>query len=229
MAAKLFSVVAGRALRTAAGKSDSRQKMILAVRAASRRLRISDDDRHAIQLEETGKASLADMDLPEIGRVLDRLNKGWKGPMGHRAHIGKIKALWWTLYWLGAVEEPGAEALDAFVQRQAHVAALRFLDHRKSFSVIEALKSWAAREGVRWPAGKGVTANDDRRAVLEAVWAKLAERGLVARGGCELYLQRALPTTRALHELDSHELDAAIRYLGKKLRRAIGERRGAVE
>lgn len=222
--AKPFASIAGAALKTAAGKSDSRQKMVVAVRMAARRLNISDEDRHAIQLEETGKASLTDMELPEIGRVLDRLNKGWKGPMGHRSHVGKIKALWWSLYWIGAVDDPGAQALDAFVKRQAQVAALRFLDHRQAFSVIEALKSWAGREGVHWPVGKAATANDDRRAVLDAVWTKLAERGLVARYGCEAYLQRALPTPSTMEQLESHELDAAIRYLGKKLRKAIAER-----
>jgi hypothetical protein len=219
-----FSAVAGRAIKTAAGKSDSRHKMIVAVRMAARRLRISDEDRKVIQLEVTGKESLADMELGEIGRVLDRLNKGWKGPMGHRGHVGKIRALWWTLYWLGAAEEPNGQALDAFVKRQTGIAALRFLDHRKASSVIEALKSWAAREGVEWPAGKGVTADDDRRAVLKAIWMKLARLGLVAHGGCQAYLQRTLPTMSTLEQLESHELDASIRYLGKRLRRAIGGR-----
>lgn len=229
--ADAFAALAGRAVKTAAGRSDSRARLVRAVRAACRRQGIGDEDRKAIQLATIGKASLADMDLPEIGRLLDRLNRGWKGTpqssgyFPHRAHVGKIRALWWTLYWLGAVHEPNEPALNAFVERQAKVAALRFLDHKKAYAVIEALKSWAAREGVVWPAGKP-DANDDRRAVLAAIWAKLAERGVVAGGRLGAYVAAALGADRALERLDSHELDALIRQLGKRLRRELGKREG---
>jgi len=217
-----FAALAGRAVKAAAGKSDSRTKLVRAVRASCGRQGISDEDRKAIQLEVIGKESLADMELPEIGRLLDRLNKGWKGPMGHRAHLGKIRALWWTLYWLGAINEPNDQALNSFVERQAKVAALRFLDHKQAFAVIEALKSWAAREGVAWPAGKP-DANDDRRAVLAAIWLKLAQAGLVSGARLAGYVTGALGADRRLELLDSHELDALIRQLGKRLRRHLGK------
>lgn len=230
MTARTFASIAGQALKTAGGKSESRQKLIVAVRAASRRLRISEEDRKAIQLRVTGKESLADMELPEIGRVLDELNRDWKGPMGHRGHVGKIRALWWTLYWLGATGDPGDAPLDAFVERQTGIAALRFLDYRKASSVIEALKSWAAREGVKWPAGKDATADDDRRAVIRAIWSKLAQTGKVTLTGWPEYLSSALQISgRPFLEWQSRELDASIRLLGKKLRRATVDRRGGEE
>jgi hypothetical protein len=74
-----FSSVANRHLTAASGKSDARKKLIIAVRAASRRLGIEDEDRKAIQLEVTGKASMSDMDASDIGKVLDRLNRDRTG------------------------------------------------------------------------------------------------------------------------------------------------------
>src|SRR3546814_5673177 len=107
--------------------------------------------------------------------------------MGHRAHVGKIRALWWSLYWLGAIEDPKDRPLDAFVKRQTGMSSLRFLDHRKAASVIEALKSWAAREGVRWPTAerledlrqtnRGIDSGClDRHAVLAAIADKLRDQ-----------------------------------------------------
>lgn len=216
-----FAAIAGRALRTADGKSDSRRKLIQAARAAARRLGLDDDDRRALQVEVVGKRSLGDMTLAELGKLLDRLNRDWKGPSGDRAHTSKIRALWWTLYWLGAVDEPKDRAIDGFVRRQTSVSALRFLDSRQAHSVIDALKSWAGREGVAWP--RMPAELTERLAVLDAIWSKLRDAGEVAELGYAGYVVAALgiqpPEQSAWSK---HELDAAIRLLGKKLRRAKG-------
>jgi hypothetical protein len=236
--AKAFGLVAGKALRTAAGKADSRTKLNGAVRAACRRLRICDEDRKAIQLEVTGKASLADMSLPEIGLVLDRLNQDYRGPMGHRAHVGKIRALWWTLYWLGAVDEPNDPAVDTFVERQTGKARIQFLGHQEAFRVIEALKAMAGRNGVVWPSqarlaslvptNPGLTlACLERHAVLEAIALKLRQAGRL-QAGYETYCQRALGLGLNHWCWDARQLDGAIRLLGKLLRRAL-DKRGAEE
>ncbi|MGB3928244.1 MAG: regulatory protein GemA, partial [Sphingobium sp.] len=175
----------------------------------------------------------SDMTIAELGRLLDHFNKGWKGPMGHRAHIGKIKALWWSLYWLGAIEEPGDRAISAFVERQAHVSALKFLDHRKAASVIEALKSWLERVGVQWPAQEQtvriVQATPDytdlhaeRHAVLTAIGDALRAGGAL-HGHHVYYLQTALGLVANHHMWSTAELDTAIRLLGRKLRRLKGK------
>lgn len=218
---KAFGATAAKAIRTAAGKADSRAKLMGAVRAACARQRISDEDRRAIQLEETGKASLADMSLAEIGKVLDRLNRDWRGPMGHRAYIGKIRALWWTLYWIGAIDEPNDPALEAFIFRQTGKARLPFLGNKEAYKVIEALKAWAAREGVSWPASHD--ADDDRRAVVRALWTRLSDLRLVRSSGCETYLKASLRIEHGFDAFTARELDAAIRLLGKRIRRAKGE------
>lgn len=225
---KSLGQIAKSAVRTAEGKSDSRSALIRAVRAACRAQGIEDDDRRALQVELTGKASLGQMSPAEIGKVLDRLNKGRKAPMAHRPHTAKIRALWWSLYWLGAIDQPSEKALNAFVKRQTGRSALRFLDARAAAGVIEALKAMAAREGVAWPepgaAGDGAVA--ERRAVLDALW----------RRRCTLARMPHLADARGLGQAvgpllggdlpdparwGPKALDQAIRHVGKAVRRAL--------
>jgi len=234
---KAFGTIAGKAIRTAAGRADSRAKMIIAVRAACRRLRIGDDDRRAIQLEVVGKASMVDMSLPEIGRLLDRLNKDYRGPVGRRATAGKIRALWWTLYWLGALDRPSDEAIDAFVKRQTGKERIQFLGHKEAFRVIEALKAWAAREGVLWPTDARLAEllvhnpevtmpRLERHAVLDAIAAKLRRAGLLLAH--ENYCARALGLGCNHWHWTERAIDEAIRLLGKKFRRHL-DKRGEAE
>lgn len=236
--ARSFASIASASLRTADGKADSRRKLIGAVRAAAKRRGIDDDDRKAIQLEVTGKASMADMDGAEIGKVLDRLNRdaGGRalGAWQARPHQAKVRALWWTLYWLGEVPEPNERALDAFVLRQAGVFSLRFLDNRASLSVIEALKAIAARAGVRWPEVARLKADGnptdaaamrryEREAVLRAIWQKLIDRGIVrAYADWRDYAGAAFKRMPNL-AWSNRELDDVIRLIGKKLRTAIAK------
>lgn len=215
-----FARIARRSIATADGKAASRAELQRAVFAACKRLGLDSDARRDVQLGVTGKASLSDMDLGEIGRVLDALNRDWKGPAAHRAHLGKVKALWWSLYWLGALDDPKVPAIDAFVRRQTGIAALRFLDHRHAPAVIEALKAWCAREGVAWPAKPDELG--DRSAVMDAVWSKLRDRGVVGELRPDGYVTAALAIPApAVRPWTRHELDAALRLLGKRLRRAI--------
>lgn len=235
--AKSFSSIASAALKTAAGRGDSRGKLMGAVRAACGRKQISDDDRKAIQLEVTGVPSMADMDISALGKLLDHLNKDWKGPMGHRAYVGKAKALWWTLYWLGAVNEPGDAQLDAFVKRQTGKSYLRFLGHKEAFSVIEALKAWAARADVVWPtdqilaerrqATPGVEmAQLERHAVLQAISDRLRRLGALSCSYAT-YCETALKLASDRFTWSTVELDACIRLLGKRLRRELAKRKAA--
>jgi len=210
-----------RVLRTAEGKADSRRKLMGAIRAACARHGLDDDARRDVQIGVTGKASMKDMDLAELGKVLDRLNRDWKGPQGHRAHIGKIRALWWTLYWLGATDDTRDRTIDTFVRRQTGIAALRFLDHTKAASVIEALKSWAGREGVEWPPTPDLLS--DRRAVVAAIWRALRERRIVGQVEPGGYAASAIDVGDDPAKWTAHELDAVIKLLGKRLRRAIGK------
>lgn len=225
--------IVGEASRRQGKTEHGRQRMIIAIRAACKRQAIDDDMRKDIQGSLIGKASMSDMSIGELGQLLDHFNKGWKGPMGHRAHIGKIKALWWSLYWLGAIDEPGDLAISAFVERQTGVSALKFLDHRKAFAVIEALKSWLARVGVQWAdtetvtriAAKAPSYSDqlaDRHAILAAMEVALRD-GRVLHAHYATYLPTALGLSPNHHFWTAAELDTGIRLLGRKLRRMKGK------
>lgn len=216
------------------GKAErGRNRLIIAIRAACKRQGIDDDTRKAIQETLIGKASMSDMSLGELGRLLDHFNKGWKGPMGHRAHIGKIKALWWSLYWLGAIDDPGDRAISAFVERQTGVSSLKFLDHRKAASVIEALKSWLERLGTKWPTGEAIDliattvpeysdVHADRHAILLVIADELRAGGVLL-GHYVHYLERALNVGANHYFWTSAELDTGIRLLGRKLRHMKGK------
>lgn len=221
------------ARRGGKGASDeARNRLYRAVLAACSRLGIEEEERKAIQLDLTGKVSMTDMTLGEIGRLLDRFNKDWTGPMGHRAHVGKIRALWWTLYWLGETRRSDDGALDAFVRAQTGLSALRFLDHRKAPAVIEALKAWAARAGVIWPTAEDTaearaaiptitTALHERIEVLSAIGRDLRRRGALAGDGLAVAASAAgLPADPA--QWTAHELDAGISRLGRTLRKLKG-------
>ncbi|QHL90680.1 DUF1018 domain-containing protein [Sphingomonas changnyeongensis] len=229
--AQSFKALAGRALRTADGKSDSRKRLIGAVRAAAHRSGLADDDRRALQAQITGKTSLSDMTLAEIGRVLDHLNRGWQ-PTGSRATTPKIRALWWTLYWVGAVHDASSRAIDSWVKRQSGRASLRFVDHQAAAPLIEALKSWASRAGVRWPEPADLEAARlghpdvtmqllERHAVLRAITDKLVDRGEIHWNGHLPYIRSALGLGANHWAWSAHELDAAIRLCGKRHRRLL--------
>lgn len=228
---------ATRTRRKSGTVPDSRSKLIVAIRAACRRKGLDDDDRRELQREATGKASLSDMTPAELGRFLDHLNRDWRGPSDNgRAHLGKIRALWWSLYWLGEIDRPDDEALTSFVKRQTGIEHLRFLDHMKAPSVIEALKSWLQRSGVIWwrpediaghswaePFGPTATImpqQADRLAVFVAIGDGLRKRGK-QRDDLFGEAQAWLGLSGSLYAASTVQLDAAIREFGKRLRRAI--------
>lgn len=204
----------GRAANAPIAVAPDRTKLMRAIHAACRKAGLDEDGRRDVQVGVTGKASMGDMDAAELAAVLARLNRG--ASAADRPHVGKVRALWWSLHWLGAVDQADARAIDVFVQRQTGVAALRFLDHRQAHRVVEALKSWCAREGVVWPVPPSLLG--DRRAVLGAIERHLRELG----GERGVHLLPGLPTGDPA-TWSAAELDAAIRAQGKRLRKALGK------
>lgn len=226
MSARSFGAIVAGQMRKSSGQADSRKKLINAVRAAAHRLQLQDDDRKAIQLELIGKASMGDMNVRELGLVLDRLNRDQKGGYGSSSafarspHAAKVKALWWTCHWLGlnVADDPSDAALDAFVKRQTGLDSIRFLNHLNAPSLIEALKAIAARDGgVIWQPRGAHDSWEDRRAVLQAIWNRLFDLGKVS--GVSVWL--FLGNLRGADVTTERGLDACIRDLGKMLRRAM--------
>ena len=209
--------------------SDARSRKMRAVLAACKRLALDNDDRKELQLELTGCGSMSDMDERQLDTLLDHLNRDWQGTNPQRPHIAKIKALWWSLYWLGEVDEPNDKALSAFVQRQTGVSALRFLDHSKSASVIEALKSWLQRTGIDWKTDADIEAANaswkisagrdlwDRHAVIDRIANHLFTHSIINIGGVN-YARNALKLPVNRYTWTARQCDDVIRLLGKKWR-----------
>lgn len=201
---------------TAAHPLNARRRAIF---AAARDAGLDEEDRRAVQLRVTGKPSLTGMTLADMDKVLVAIRGSGPAtrdrPVGStRAHVGKIWALWWSLYWLRAVDRPEEAALNSWVKRQTGMDAVRFLDHKSAVAVIEALKAWAAREGVEWSVPP--CAQADRRAVVDAIWAKLLVGNRVTGRTADAFLIQALglPPRR----WTDRQTDEAIRHLGRMLR-----------
>lgn len=210
--------------------SAERLRFYRAVRAACHANEMDDDDRKALQSRLIGKESLSDMTIGEMARLLDHLNRSHAAPAGHRPHIGKVRALWWSLYWLGVIEQKDDRAINTFVKRVTGVSALRFLDHRTASKVIEALKAWLERAGVEWPSSEETAriqvrlpeftaTHHERCAVIHALRALIDHHGGGSHARIAAWMEgQGYDRERSYYDLHVSELDSLIRHLGGILR-----------
>ncbi len=139
-------------------KPAPRQSHLAAIHIAQKALGLSKDDAEALKLAITGKASAADMTAPQRRQYLAHLSglQGRNKPPGRAPgqrsvddaqdeRWSKARALWHTLAGAGLVRTDTDAALLAYVKRQTHVDAWRFLNGYQINSVIEALKAWCSR------------------------------------------------------------------------------------
>ncbi|MCM0018525.1 MAG: regulatory protein GemA [Tagaea sp.] len=173
---------------TAAPKDPARNRDIKAIQTGRRALALEDDSYRALLERLTGKRSAADLDASQRAIVIEEFrrlgfdrvrSKAKPKRMGTRAPADspiarKARALWLSLWQLGAVRDPAENALASFVKRVAKIDALDWLDGRQARAVIEALNDWCEREGymVREIA-EGATRLDYDKALLIAIWLKL--------------------------------------------------------
>jgi phage gp16-like protein len=133
---------------------------------AKKELALHDDDYRAILERVTGQRSAKGMSEADIVRVLDVLKKdhGWvptvvqggkkagkpesqKAKPAEHPTARKARAMWISLWQLGAVRERAESALEAFAKRQLKVERLVWADEQQMFKLIEALKAMATRAG----------------------------------------------------------------------------------
>lgn len=145
-----------------------RNNDLAAIHIAQKALGLSKEDAQALKLGITGKASAADMTVPQRRMVLAHLStlqaiqSGKPKPAytgerrsldrsaadGADARWGKARALWALLAQAGAVKVDTDGALNTYVKRQTKVEAWRFLNHYQINTVIESLKRWCRRANV---------------------------------------------------------------------------------
>lgn len=161
----------------------ARNRLIGAVHAAKTAAGL-DDDTYRDTLERiAGKRSAKDCTDVQLRAFLDHVNASTGAPRHTRRRadgpqVGKLTALWWSLYHLDVIDNPSDAALAAFILRMTGVAALQWADAAQLATVIDGLKAMAARDGgVDWSPIKPGQPRDPRLAVATAQWKRLQERG----------------------------------------------------
>ena len=133
---------------------------IAAIHTLKGKLGLSDDDYRALLVNLTGKNSSKALGVQEQARVRDHMQHlgerlGVLVPTRQRPFAQtraaasprerKVWAIWLDMARRGLVHNKSAHALDAFVQRQTGVSALRWCNAAQLDAVIEALKLWQKR------------------------------------------------------------------------------------
>jgi phage gp16-like protein len=131
-----------------------RNAMLAAVHAKKRQLGQSDEDYRATNRAITGKESAAEMNIDQLGLVLDNYRK--KGVPSSRTRRPNERpgqpqqnmawGIWKDLARLGAIDEPSEKGLQNFVRKTTGIARLEWLHVTSANKVIEGLKGWRRRE-----------------------------------------------------------------------------------
>jgi len=131
---------------------DARRKRLIAQAhlAAKQAGCVDDEDRRAVQMMVTGKASCSDMTVAELVRLIDHWRAAGadvrasapecaRAPgMVTRWQLATIERLAWALGWSG-LEDP---RLRTFVKRTAKVDSLQWLTRPAASDVINGLRRW---------------------------------------------------------------------------------------
>jgi phage gp16-like protein len=160
----------------------ARRAALAKVHLAAKELGLETEDYRAVLVRVTGKSSAGEMTFAELQAVLDEFGRrGWSGraakPAAPRARPAdhpsarKARALWISLWQLGAIESASEAGLEAFARRQLKCERMQWADQAAAYKLIEALKGIAARHGweVRFETPALVVSS-----LIEAIHAKLA-------------------------------------------------------
>src|SRR6185437_5769575 len=114
---------------------------------AKKDLALVDDSYRAILTRITGHESAGDCGDGDLVKVLEEFRRlGWKGdkPREAKPQVTMIANLWRDL--APYLRNTDDAALRAFCRRQVGIEEPRWMNARQANKVIEALKSWLARE-----------------------------------------------------------------------------------
>ena len=226
---------------TAKSKSDDWHRLNRLVRAACNERGLDEDDRKALVLEVTGKASLGDCEPDEVRAVARAvLARGMPAHKRYRANNlsdhpavaarqKKILALWLVLYDLAIMDDNSDAALNAFVRRHSRVDSLRWLNVRQADRMIDRLKAMIEqRVTIYWDDWK------DYHPALAVIYAQFVL--LVRAGGFEGRVslsvsEMAAPVT-GISDFESYtpkDYQAVQKDWGRRLRRLKKEMRRSHE
>ena len=140
-----------------------KQSRIKAINAACGKLKIGREERHQLQLQITGKASLTEMALPELNDVLSHLNRIAKGskPADECKFVFKMaperqsycKKIFRLAERIGALQKPPVPVMSkAYIegitgQMRGCDQPLEFCDCAQLHKVVQALEVFVKRHG----------------------------------------------------------------------------------
>ncbi len=210
-----------------------RRLMIAKIHVAKKEMALADDDYRAMLIRVTGRASSADCTPRELRSMVEAMKaQGFKdkpksrGAADHPAAT-KARALWISLYHLGAIDNPAEQALEAFAMRQLKVARLQWANQASCYKLIEALKAIAHRNG--WDQRVGDIRGADAQLrilklrLVDAIMAKLVKRGLVPLNWSTRDVAAHLGGMErpgSIQWWDLGDIDLLAKALGTKLREA---------
>lgn len=147
---------------------------IAAIHVLKNLLKLQDGDYRALMISLVGKSSCKEMTNAQQVTVRTHMDKlaqkmGVQKPARsakpgasreERPQVRKLKAMWWALADVDAVERPDSpasctRAVEVWAKRQASNGkigpfdALRFADRDQLNKLIEEMKAWAARVGAK--------------------------------------------------------------------------------
>lgn len=215
---------------TAPHASSQRRSMIGKLHVAKNQLAMAEDDYRALLQRSAGVMSAAEADIAGLDRALKAMEGlGWKALPPTRRKSGKssstrrpadhpvarkARALWISLWQLGAIDNASEQALEAFAKRQLGCTALQWADQSQCDRLIEALKAIAIRHGWKATGSIAVLKRDLCRAIL----ARLVEIGHVPAQWSLKDAMFRLFGEEDFRELDVEHLTRAAGELGRMLR-----------
>lgn len=166
-----------------------RRAMLAKINIARHQLAMDEDDYRQGLFSVTGYLSLKECTNTELEAMLKWLKgkgfkalpaKAGKAAAAHPA-ARKARALWISLYHLGAVHNPAEAALEAFARRQLGCEQLSWARQSDAFRLIEALKAMAVRGGWRQAdaSGKPLAVLALEEGLCEAILVRLRAGGVV--------------------------------------------------
>ncbi|WP_288804182.1 regulatory protein GemA [uncultured Novosphingobium sp.] len=141
--------------------SSQRHKLLATVHIARKQLAMQDDDYAALLERVTGKRSAADCSDGQLRDAIREFEaKGFRSSSGRskRRIVGggetvrKARAMWISLYQLGAIRDGSDAALEALGRRQLKVDRLVWANERHANRLIEALKAMTNSPNLDVPA-----------------------------------------------------------------------------
>jgi len=220
-----------------------RRVMIAKIHVAKKEMALGDDDYRAMLIRVTGRMSSADCSFDELRAMIEAMKAqgfkprpstrhGGKGGAADHPTARKARAMWLSLYHLGAIDNPSEQALEAFARRQLKVERLQWANQALAYKLIEALKAIAQRNGweqrIRSTHGLKPVGADVALRVLKVRLVERIQQLLVERAGA--------PASWSLREIAARiggmerdgpvplwsleDLDLLAKALGEKLREA---------